>query len=407
MTAASTVSARLSLGFSCVGHTYSHLFAPIFYVVVLALEKDMALTHGQAVALIVAGNMLFGFAAPLAGWLGDRWSATGMMGFFYLGTGAGMVLTAFAATPFQIGLGLAVTGLFAAIYHPVGIAWLVRNSVNRGTALGLNNMFGSFGPAGAALIAGLLIDISGWRAAFLWPGVVIAATGVLFFALMAKGLIVETKTDRRIDPPTSRRDAVRALTVMAVTVLCTGLIYQATQPAIPKLFSERVADLTDGVFGVSALVAIVYATSGVLQIVAGRISDAFPAKAVYLVCFALQVPLLFLAGVLGGAALVAVAMAMVMINAGGTPAENMLFARYVPSQWRSFAFGIKFIVALGIAGLGVKLEGWLYDLTGGFYALFVVLAGLAALALIVGALLPPERTAEAKPAPAPVPAPAK
>lgn len=404
MTAVPNASARLSLGFSCVGHTYSHLFAPIFYVVVLALEKDMALTHGQAVTLIVAGNMLFGFAAPFAGWLGDRWSATGMMGLFYLGTGTGMVLTAFAATPFQIGLGLAVTGLFAAIYHPVGIAWLVRNSVNRGTALGLNNMFGSFGPAGAALIAGLLIDVSGWRAAFLWPGVVIAATGVLFFALMAKGLIVETKTDRRVDPPTSRRDAVRALTVMAVTVLCTGLIYQATQPAIPKLFSERVADLTDGVFGVSALVAIVYATSGVLQIAAGRISDSVPAKTVYLVCFALQVPLLFLAGVLGGAALVAVAVAMVMINAGGTPAENMLFARYVPSQWRSFAFGIKFIVALGVAGLGVKLEGWLYDLTGGFYALFVVLAGLAALALTVGSLLPPERSAEAKPTPVPAPA---
>lgn len=403
MTAVPNASARLSLGFSCVGHTYSHLFAPIFYVVVLALEKDMALTHGQAVALIVAGNMLFGFAAPLAGWLGDRWSATGMMGLFYLGTGAGMVLTAFAATPFQIGLGLAVTGLFASIYHPVGIAWLVRNSVNRGTALGLNNMFGSFGPAGAALIAGLLIDISGWRAAFLWPGLVIVATGALFLALVAKGLIVETKTDRRIDPPTSRRDAVRALTVLTVTVLCTGLIYQATQPAIPKLFSERVADLTDGVFGVSALVAIVYATSGVLQIAAGRISDAVPAKTVYLVCFALQVPLLFLAGVLGGAALVAVAVAMVMINAGGTPAENMLFARYVPSQWRSFAFGIKFIVALGVAGLGVKLEGWLYDLTGGFYVLFAVLAGLAALALTVGSLLPPERPA-AKPASVPAPA---
>jgi len=404
MTAAPNVSARLSLGFSCVGHTYSHLFAPIFYVVVLALEKDMALTHGQAVTLIVAGNMLFGFAAPLAGWLGDRWSATGMMGLFYLGTGAGMVLTGFADTPFQIGLGLAVTGLFAAIYHPVGIAWLVRNSLNRGTALGLNNMFGSFGPAGAALIAGALIDASGWRAAFLWPGVVIIATGVLFFVLMARGRIVETKTDRRVDPPASRRDAVRALTVLAVTVLCTGLIYQATQPAIPKLFSERVADLTDGVFGVSALVAIVYATSGVLQLAAGRIADKFPAKAVYLVCFALQVPLLFLAGVLGGAALVAVAMAMVLVNAGGTPAENMLFARYVPSQWRSFAFGIKFIVALGIAGLGVKLEGWLYDLTGGFYALFVVLAALAALALTVGTLLPAERAAAATLAPAATPA---
>jgi MFS family permease len=404
MTTASNASARLSLGFSCVGHTYSHLFAPIFYVAVLALEREMSLSHGQAVALILVGNMLFGFAAPLAGWLGDRWSATGMMGLFYVGTGAGMVMTGLAETPFQIGLGLAVAGLFGSIYHPVGIAWLVRNSINRGTALGLNNMFGSFGPAGAALIAGALIDAAGWRAAFLWPGLVVIATGVAFYVLMARGYIVETKVDRRIDPPTTRGDAIRALSVLTVTVLCTGLIYQATQPAIPKLFSERVADLSHGVLGVSALVAVVYGASGVLQIVAGRISDKFPIKTVYLVCFGLQAPLLFLAAVAGGSPLVVVAILMVLINAGATPAENMLFSRYVPGQWRSLAFGVKFIVALGIAGLGVKLEGFLYDLTGGFYILFVLLAGLAALALAVGTLLPSERGTEAKPAPAPAPA---
>jgi len=43
MSTMSTLSARLSLGFSCVGHAYSHLFAPIFYVVVLALEKDLVI----------------------------------------------------------------------------------------------------------------------------------------------------------------------------------------------------------------------------------------------------------------------------------------------------------------------------------------------------------------------------
>jgi MFS family permease len=98
------------------------MFAPIFYVVVLTLEHDYALTHGEAVALIVAGNVLYGVAAPLAGWLGDRWSTTGMVGLFFLGTGAGMIATGLARSPWEIGLGLAATGLFASIYHPVGIA---------------------------------------------------------------------------------------------------------------------------------------------------------------------------------------------------------------------------------------------------------------------------------------------
>ena len=63
-------AARLALAFSCPGHAYSHLFAPIFFVVALALEHEFALTHGSAQALIVVGNVLYGVAAPFAGWLG-------------------------------------------------------------------------------------------------------------------------------------------------------------------------------------------------------------------------------------------------------------------------------------------------------------------------------------------------
>ena len=63
-------SAQLSMGFSCIGHTYAHLFAPIFLTLVpLALEDEIGLSHGETVALIFAGNLLFGLAAPLAGWL--------------------------------------------------------------------------------------------------------------------------------------------------------------------------------------------------------------------------------------------------------------------------------------------------------------------------------------------------
>jgi MFS transporter, FSR family, fosmidomycin resistance protein len=41
-------AAGVALAFSCLGHAYSHLFAPIFYVVVLTLEHEFALTHGSA-----------------------------------------------------------------------------------------------------------------------------------------------------------------------------------------------------------------------------------------------------------------------------------------------------------------------------------------------------------------------
>jgi FSR family fosmidomycin resistance protein-like MFS transporter len=170
-----------------------------------------------------------------------------------------------------------------------------------------------------------------------------------------------------------------------------GLIYQATQPALPKLFAERVGDLLQGgVFGVSLLVALVYLTSGGLQVLAGHLADRFPMKLACVVCFALQVPLLMLAAGLAGGPLVAVAMLMVSINVGALPAEKGLVARYSPSNWRSLAFGLKFILAFGIRGFGVQMEGF-YDITGGFNSLFVVLATIAAVGFAAACLLPSER----------------
>jgi MFS transporter, FSR family, fosmidomycin resistance protein len=390
-----TLSARLSLGFSCVGHSYSHLFAPIFYVAALSLEQELALSHGDVVVLVVAGNVLFGVAAPLAGWLGDKWSSTGMMSLFFLGTGIGLMLTGFTSTPLYIGLALALTGLFSSIYHPVGIAWLVRHAESRGAALGVNGFFGGIGPGIAAIVAGVLIEWFNWRAAFIVPGLALFVTGVAFTWLVGRGTIVESRVDRKQDAPASRQDMIRAFMVLAVTMLCTGIIYQATQPALPKVFSEKLGELTsDGVLGVSMFVAIVYFVAGSMQIVAGKMADKYPLKYVYMGAFVCQVPLLAIAGSLSGASLMVVALIMVSINVGALPAENSLVARYAPSQWRGLAFGLKFILAFGVSGLGVLLEGKLYDYTGGFYWLFIVLACVAAVATMAGLLLPNERPQE-------------
>src|SRR2546430_7665098 len=53
------------------------------------------------------------------------------------------LLTGFATAPWQIAFGLTVTGMFAAIYHPVGIAMLVAAPKNLGMALGWNGLWGN------------------------------------------------------------------------------------------------------------------------------------------------------------------------------------------------------------------------------------------------------------------------
>ena len=391
-TVTSDTSARLSLGVCCIGHTFSHVFQPVFYVTALVLESELGLTHGSVIGLIVAGNVLYGVAAPIAGWLGDRWSATGMLLLYFAGTGAGMMLTGAAATPFQIAACLTLTGLFASIYHPVGFSWLVRTAVNRGTALGVVGVFGGLGPSTAALSAGFLVDALSWRAAFIVPGALVLAAGVVFYVLLARGFIEESKEDRSPDPPASRGDRVRTILVLVVTVICTGIIYHSTQAALPKVFSERIAGTDgNGLLGLSALVAAVYFVAGGIQVLSGYLCDRYSPKAVYVLTLALQMPFLLLAASLGGPVLMVVVLIMVSGNVATFPPENSLIARYTPPHWRGVAYGLKFIFMFGVGGVGVMMEGVLYDLTGGFYWMFVVLSAIAVLACVAAVGLPSER----------------
>lgn len=392
----------LAIGFAGIGHTFSHLFAPIFFTLVpLALEAHLGLTHGETVSLIVVGNMLFGFAAPAAGWLADRWSSTGMMALFYLGTGAGMVMVGLSDTPFVMAFWLGVTGLFASIYHPVGIAWLVRVSVNTGTALGINGTFGALGAALGAVMTGALLTTFGWRAAYIVPGAAVLLTFAAFVYCLRRQWVVESKTDRSPQPtPASRADITRVVAVLAFTMVIGGLIANATNPALPKAFAMDFSPGGEGVMTVSYLVGTVYLIAGLVQTIGGWLADIFPARRVYLACFLLQVPILFIAGSISGGSLVVVAILMVAINFGGLPAENLLIARYTPSHRRSLIFGLKFVVALGLSSLGALVEGVLFDFAGNFTILF---ATLAALALAGGGailVLPAERSAVPQAGPA-------
>ena len=76
------------------------------------------------------------------------------MVIFFVGTGGATIVTGLTDGPVALALGLAAIGLFGSIYHPVGTAWLVRNAVNRGRALGWNGISGGIGLAAAPFVAG-------------------------------------------------------------------------------------------------------------------------------------------------------------------------------------------------------------------------------------------------------------
>ena len=384
--------------FSNTGHALSHLFMMIYPTVVLALEVEFSQPYHVLISLMLAGNILFGAAALPAGYLGDKWGAINMMVVFFLGTGLSAILVGFANNEIQIVLSFALVGFFGSIYHPVGIAWIARTINNRGKALGINGVFGSAGMGIAPIMAGILTDFFSWRAAFIIPGIFCVTIGVILLIFSFKGLIQEYDPEVERDiPESSEGDMKKGILLLLFTVACTGLIYQATSFMLPKLIEMRLSDfLGDGLIGVGAMVSTIYFLSGGMQLFGGWMADRFQLKRVYLICWVLQVPLLIIAWFLNTALIFPVLAMMVVANTIGSPAENSLFARYSPPKWRSTAFGVKFVLARGVAALAVPLVSWAHKLVGEFTWLLVALAIVAVVAAMLHRCCPGKNPMRAK-----------
>ena len=192
-----------------IGHFLDHMFTLIFATVAaLALSREWGLSYGALLAYATPGFFAFGLFSLPAGWLADKWSREGMVAVFFIGIGLSAVVTAFAQTPLQIGIGLFVIGVFAAIYHPVGLAIVTQRWKNTGMRLAVNGVWGNLGVASAALVTGYFIDHGGWRAAFIVPGLFSAAVGVAYAIHQWPAIQTRNASDKakRASAPTASAD---------------------------------------------------------------------------------------------------------------------------------------------------------------------------------------------------------
>src|SRR5882762_4150236 len=197
---------------------------------------------------------------------------TVVIALFFFGIGGALFLTGFARSTWQIGVGLALTGMFAAIYHPVGIAMLVAAPAKLGSALGWNGLWGNLGLAAAAIVSGALMDLWGWRAAFFVPGLLSIAAGTAYLALVPDPGPVQ-KRSSSIGLNLDRRTMARIFVILLVATSCGGVIFNSTTIAMPKVFEERLQALTQTNLGIGALVAFVYTLAAFAQLAMGSLID--------------------------------------------------------------------------------------------------------------------------------------
>ena len=384
---------RISFLFLNVGHTYAHLFMLLYPTVVLALEAEFQRPYGELLALATPGFVAFGAGALPAGWLGDRWSRRGMMTVFFIGLGLSSILTGLARTPIEIAAGLTLIGVFASIYHPVGIAMVVGGAERVGRALGVNGVWGNRGVAAAALVAGGLTDFVGWRAAVSVPGALALLTGIchMAFARRQPADAGAGSAAKAGAAGVTREVQIRVFGVLIVASLLGSLVFHSLTVGMPKVFDERLAGLADTTFGIGGLLSVIYAVAAFTQILVGWMIDRYPLKPVFLAVVALQAPLFLAAASLSGPAMLAGALAMMLLVFGQIPINDTLVARNTTDAWRARVYAVKFALSLGVGAGTVPMVAYIHATGGGFATLFTVLAAFAAIITLAVLFLPPER----------------
>jgi MFS family permease len=378
----------LALPFLNLGHFLVHFFLLIFPTAVLALGPELGRPYAELLPLATVGFVMLGIGTLPAGWLGDRWSRRGMMIVFFIGIGAASVATGLARSTFELACGLGLIGLFAAIYHPVGIPMVVANSRRMGRTLAINGVFGNLGLAFAAIATGLLADFISWQAAFILPGCLSILAGIAF-ALLVKG---EARAAASYAPaPTAAPRAlqIRVFAMVAVGAVLGGILFHAGTVALPKVFADRAGGLAVGIAEIGGLVSIVFAVAAIAQIPVGWLLDRYPVRWIQVGLAAAQVALLLLAVSATNWAMLFVAMPLLFAIFGEIPIGDWLIARYTADRWRSRAYAASYVFSLGVSIAVAPTVAWLYGASGGFASMFVVLAGCSLLMGVAALLLLP------------------
>lgn len=410
--------------FSSIGHALMHMMTAYYAVIVLTLSVVWDLPVERLLELYAPAAVLLGIMSLPAGWASDRFGAPPLMVVMFVGLGFSAIACGLVPTGDTLSLMLALCGIgiFGAIYHSVGIGWIIRTAKEQGHAMGVNGLWGSAGVALYGIVPGVLITLASWRAAFIVPGVVCLMVGAVLAWQIRQGRVGDRPMPATPGQQEGRSQFWRVFSVLSVTMALEGVVWSAVMFGAALVFETRLADdiarlrdmlagwgiATQTVLWVGLATSMIYVVSGIAQYVMGRrVIDRYPLKASYVVASALQIGAMGALAMGNGYLALAGAIASAVLSSVSGPVENILIARYTPSRYHGLGFGAKFVVALGASPIAIMLIAWVRETTGSLEILFLSLAGVAAAITAVALLLPGGEATRAARGAAPHPAPAE
>jgi MFS family permease len=351
------------------------------------------MTYSELLPYATPGFIAFGAGSLVTGWLGDHWSRRHMMVIYFLGIGASMIAVGLVQTPLQLGAALLTVGLFASIYHPVGTAMIVSYADKLGREMGINGLWGNLGVASSALITGAVGQFLGWRWAFVMPGIATILTGLAFARMVVhedRSGFKQAAAQARV----AKSDMWRVILSLLIVVIAISTTFNAITVALPKLFAERLSDITKSPALLGVIAACVYVFGAMTQYTVGKMIDRYSLKAVCLPLSFILAPFLYFAATMSNVSLIVVAIGIIMGLFGQITVNDAMVGKYTSEEWRSRAFAVRYFVGFTAAGASVGLVAWLYE-QGGFITVLHAFGALCLLVIVAALILPAEIEAPA------------
>ncbi len=393
-------AAQRQIWFVNAAHIFTHYGLLILATAVLAImlqEPAMFGTdYGPILALGTGMFVLYGLGSLPMGWLAERFGRPALMAAFFLGSGAALVLAAFAPGPYWLAGALALMGAFSAIYHPIGTAMLVDAAGARvGAAMGINGVFGNLGVALAPVVTAFVAAWLGWRYAFAIPGVLSIGIGLLYLREGPED-VAKTKAAGKPFPEIPAAVVRRAVVVLLTLATISGFIFNAFTLLLPKLMAERLANSPDLLPVVGLLAFLVTICGGLTQFTVGRLIDRNTLRRVFLPLACIQMPGFLLLSQLQGWAVLPIAGLIAAAIFGQVTVNETMTARYVAPALRAKLYSIRFFVGFLGAAAASPFIAWLHATAGGLGSVLLVLAFFAAVTFCC-ALAFPDRKEELAP----------
>ena len=381
-----------------IGHLLDHFMMLIFAKAAFDAGREFGLSYEEIIVYGTLGVILFGAAAPLAGWLADKYSRAILITIYPFGLSLGAMLAAFSSSTEMLGISLGVVGFFAAIYHPVGIAMITKRPGKVGLRLGINGVWGNMGVALAPILTGFLIAYADWRLGFIIPALMCLSFGISqLFAFIeldeTRPQTAKMKNNKSVSVLTEGWQTV--LLCLSIVTLSGGFIFGSLTFLIPRIFEVNMLQISNDVAITGLLAGLVYAIASFSQIGTGWLVDKVPPKFVLSAMGLGQLIFIYIASQSSDYGLLFIMLAAMIFVFGQVPITDVILVKYVKDSWRGRVLSIKFMVNLSAGASVLPITSIL--LKNGYDFSFVLQClALLSVSVIISGLFLPNRTSTLK-----------